>query len=514
MVSFKRRVLFAAIGGFVTALGLPPFELLGGYFVLPGIALSVWTWRDASPRQAVLLGWVGGLCFFGLGLEWIRYFGVIAFLPLMLLLGSTWAGTALVSQLISSPRWARPALIASIWVTFEAIIARAPFGGLPWAPVGLSMHDQWLRDLSSTTGIAGVSFLLVFAAAGLTLYIPDRWNVRNTLPLGSHLVVAALIGILGVILRPTPIQAGTLRIAALQANVWNRDPTPEELASRRWLSNAHLELAEALEGEIDLIIFPESSLDGNDPELDTPLRSELVAVGARHNAHVLANAIEYEDGYATSETSRRYNTDYLYDPSGSLVGKYSKIHLVPFGEYLPLRGLLDFIPETKRVGRFVPGTGVQQWRIAETNVVNIICFESVFGGFTRDAVNATDGEVVVVSTNNRSYEKSGASEQHVAHSQMRAIELNRPVVHAANSGISAVINADGDVTHRLELFERGAIVTTVQGTRGDTLYGKLGEWLPLTAAAVTVLATGLAARKRLLLRAAAIKKGHDHEEPN
>lgn len=493
----RRQKLAAIIGGVLCGLSLPPFQLLWGYAVLPGLALVMWSWNSCGTRRALLHGWLGGLGFFGVVLEWTRYFGVVAVAPLVMYMALGWGVIAALSRSLRLPIAVRPWAIGAFWIAIDGIYARAPFGGLPWGSVGLAMHNSWVRESASVWGIAGVSFLLVVAAASIAQAVATRGTLKQRCMPLVHFDVALVIAIAAVLFRSTPEEGKPLRIAALQANVWNRNPSYEELASRRWLSNAHLELASELHGRFDLIVFPESSLDGNDLERDSDLRARVVAVGADHDSYVLANGIRYKEDPYVNPNSLRYNTDYLYAPDGRLVGEYAKIHLVPFGEYLPLRGLLSWIPETERVGRFAPGNGFRDWNIRGVPIANIICFESVFGPFTRDAVRSTDAQIIVVATNNRSYERSGASEQHVALSKFRAIELHRPVVHAADSGISAFISADGNITARLELFERGALVRTIRGATGDTLYLMWGDWLTMAGGLFTL---------GMLLRSIAFRK--------
>lgn len=477
--SSRGQKLAALVGGLLCAASMPPFELLGGYAVLLGLALVVWSWQDCTPRRAAMHGWIAGLAHFGLTLEWIRYFGAIAVVPLICMMALTWAGTAACTRLISAPLSLQPIVAAVTWVAFEGVIAVVPFGGLPWAPVALSMHDHWVRDMASTAGIGGVSFLLVLAGAALAALVRRGAGVPLRRAGAVILAAALFLAIAGTLLRPTPGAGKRIRVAALQANIWNRDPTPEEIDSRRWLSDAHLNVAATLQGPLDLIIFPESSLDGNDLDQDVQLRGQLTDLARKHNAYVLANGIRYELGTGSLDEAPRYNTNWMFDPSGESLGTYDKRKLVPFGEYLPLRSLIDWIPETKRVGRFQPGDSYSTWNIKGTPIANIICFESVFGPYTRDAVRAADAQIIVVSTNNRSYQRSGASAQHVALGQFRSVELNRPVVHSADSGISAVISANGDVQETLDLFELGAIVRSVQGTTGDTLYSLWGDWFVL-----------------------------------
>src|SRR5439155_17272092 len=169
----------------------------------------------------------------------------------------------------------------------------------------------------------------------------------------------------------------------------------------------------------------------------------------------------------------------LYSPSGAYEGTYSKQHLVPFGEYVPWRGALGFIGELRQIPYdFRAGHRNKIFRVSGRPIGTVICFESAFGPLVRSFVR--DGaQAIVVSTNNRSYHRSGNSEQHLANGQMRAAETARPVLQASVSGISAVIDPDGTVHDRTDLFEKAIVWATITTTTGDTPYVRFGDWVVL-----------------------------------
>ena len=279
----------------------------------------------------------------------------------------------------------------------------------------------------------------------------------------------------------------SLRIATIQGNDLNRRLTQAEI-ERDLLTRRHLALARRLHGRFDLIVFPESALM-TDPEVDLDLRQRIVGIARAHDADVLVNVIERrEDG-----TIR--NLDRMYAPDGRLVGGYAKRHLVPFGEYVPWRNQLGFIGALEQVPEdFTPGTRPEVFRVGRSRVGTLICFESAFSGLARDTVRA-GAEVIVVSTNNRSYRRSGNSAQHLESSRMRAAETGRAVVQAAVSGISAVISPAGTVSHRTELFERAVVVARVPLRTGETPSTRYGPWVLIASAAV-VGSAGVVARTR------------------
>ena len=254
------------------------------------------------------------------------------------------------------------------------------------------------------------------------------------------------------------------------------------------LTEKHFALAERLHGHYDLIVFPESALD-TDPETDPGLRARIVDLAARHGAAVLVNA------RTPGSDGKSRNTNLLYTPNGRLQGTYSKQHLVPFGEYVPWRDQLSFLPELRQVPYdFEPGDSRTIFRVAGHPIGSVICFESAFGPLVREYVR--DGaELIVVSTNNRSYQRSGNSEQHLALGQMRAAETGRVVLQASVSGISAVIDPDGSVHDRTKLFESAVVTATVPTSTGDTLYVRLGDWAVMLSALALVVVTVVAMRR-------------------
>jgi len=216
-----------------------------------------------------------------------------------------------------------------------------------------------------------------------------------------------------------------------------------------------------------------------DPRTDPYLRRRLEAVARRTHAWVLANAVADAPARGRKPAgTKALNLNVLLRPDGTVEGTYAKRHLVPFGEYVPFRSALEgWVHALDRVPRdFKPGDRPGIFDIAGHKVATIICFESAFGYQVRPLVR--DGaEVIVVSTNNRSYRRSANSAQHVAIGQIRAAETGRPVVQAAISGISAIIDANGVVHQRTALFDRRVLEATVTATTGETPYVRYGEWV-------------------------------------
>jgi apolipoprotein N-acyltransferase len=308
-------------------------------------------------------------------------------------------------------------------------------------------------------------------------------------------VVSVVMTVAATATRFSPHPTGTLRFALLQGNDKNRYLTQAEFDSE-YLTRSHLALAARLRGHYDLVVFPESSLM-SDPETDPVLHAAITRIAREHHTSVLANVVD-----ATSEPHKEFNANRLYDPTGRLVGTYAKRHLVPFGEYVPWRDSLHFISELQQIPHdFTPGHRIGIETVAGHKIGSVICFESAFGPLMR-ANAAAGAELVVVTTNNRSYRRSSNSAQHVALSQMSAAAIGRPVLHASISGITAVIDADGVVRRTTPLFHNTVVSGVVTTTSGQTPYVRFGDWVEWGSALVVLGGLAVALRRGRKLPAA------------
>ena len=408
------------------------------------------------------------------------------------------AVTGLVVGLLATRGLASPLLTAAVWVVTQSLLNRWPFGGFSWTEVGVALHDvAAARALAAVGGVALMTFVTV-ALAGfvvdLVVALGDREG-RPAVLAGGGAALLLVATVTADVARFDPEPTGHLHLAVLQG-----DDEELPLAEQRTqqLTDDHLALAAELEGDLDLIVFPEGALD-TDPEQDPALRDALTELADEHGAALLVNArVPVDrDAAANGADDRIHNANLFYDVDGTLHDEYAKQHLVPFGEYVPLRGLfgnLDAL-RTNVPYDFTPGDETVVFDVKGRPVGSVICFESAFGSLVRDQVRA-GAEAIVVSTNNRSYRRSGNTDQHLALGQLRAAETGRPVVQASVSGVSAIIDADGRVHDRTELFEKAIVDATIVTTRGETLYVRFGDWIVWACCAALVVATVIALRRR------------------
>jgi apolipoprotein N-acyltransferase len=490
------RVAIALAAGLLAGFCLPPYSL--GLLVVVPLAALQGAWRAQRPAVAAWCGFAFGFGCNAVVIDWIRYFGIAAYVALLAVMAAYLALVGLLVGMFAARGIASPLLTAAAWVVAQALLNRAPFGGFPWTEVGLALHDvPAARTLAAAGGLLLVTYVVV-ALAGFAVDLVVALGARDRRPalLAGGGVALLIVGTIAAdVLRAVPEPAAKLHVAVLQG-----DDRELSLAGQRsqQLTAAHLALADELHGPYDLIVFPEGALD-TDPEQDPALHDALVGLAKEHDAAVLVNARVPVDreAYAEGTDDRIYNANLLYDPDGRLQGEYAKQHLVPFGEYVPLRGLFGNLSalRTNVPYDYTPGDKTVVFDVKGTPVGSVICFESAFGPLVRDQVR--DGaRAIVVSTNNRSYRRSGNTEQHLALGQFRAAETGRPLVQASVSGISALVDADGHVHDRTELFHKAIVDTTIVTTRGETLYVRLGDWVVWACGVALVIAAVVAVRRR------------------
>ena len=468
----RRWAIPIAVGsGVALALSMPGTDI--GPLALVALAPLCWLWYDASPRRAALLGFVAGLAYFGIHLSWTWYFGAVAIVPLVALQAAFWSVTGALVGVAGKRGVRSPFVIAAAWVLLEAARTRWPLDGLAWGQVGVALHDMSAgRALASWGGVPLATFVVV-AINGFVADLARAFRASERGPTRrAALGLIAVVAVVGVATatRFNPHPNGRLRYALIQGNDKNRYLTETELATS-YLTRSHLALARTLRGRYDLVVFPESAFE-SDPEEDPVLRAEIERIARDHRTWVMANVIDGQ-----TEPGKIFNANRLYSPAGELLGTYAKRHLVPFGEFVPWRDSLSFISALQQIPHdFTHGSRIGIETVAGHAISSVICFESAFGPLMRESA-AAGAEVIVVTTNNRSYRRSANSEQHVALSQMSAAAIGRPVLHASVSGITAVIDADGVIHHESELFNNTVVQGSVTPTSGRTPYVRFGDWV-------------------------------------
>jgi apolipoprotein N-acyltransferase len=345
-------------------------------------------------------------------------------------------------------------------------------------------------QVASLAGIYGVSWLVANTAAAIAY----GCSVGARRGAAAIVVAAGLVAVAwgwGTfrIARGTLTSAGTPVMAALvQGNVpqhqkW--DPAHARGILARYLSMSR----EAAARGATLIVWPESSTPFNFEE-DGAGGNAVRDLASTTRAWVLFGSDQAERGSAP----RYYNAAFMLGPTGEVAGVYRKMHLVPFGEYVPLRRLLFFAaPLVETVSDFSPGAELTMLPVAAHRVSTAICYEAVFPALAREAVQA-GSELLTTITNDAWYGWSSAAYQHFEQASVRAVEQGRYLLRAANTGISGIVDPYGRVVVRTGLFETAVVTGEARFLTTRTVYGKIGDSFAWACAALTVLL--LAARGR------------------
>ena len=358
---------------------------------------------------------------------------------------------ALAPLVTRGDRPVRSALaLAGLWTAIDWIRGMWPIGGFTWGGLGYTQHGNGLTlPLATVTGVWGVTFVVLLVNALLLEALVLRRPGRAA-GLGPAIPVVIALGV-ALLPAAIPVRGASgppMDVAVVQGNV------PRALASDRLLQSDqvalnHIDLNRTLASDPpDLAVWPENAL-ADDPARDATLGAAVSASIRAVGAPTIVGAITPGPG------DTLFNVALLYDARGSIVDSYAKIHLVPFGEYIPWHSVLGWTQRYRHgLGTFSSGSRVHAFDVNGTLVGTPICFENTFPGLFRQFV-ADGARLMVVTTNDSSYLDSPASREHVIMSQLRAVETGRWVVQAAVSGESAIVNAHGQVVRRTGLFAAG-----------------------------------------------------------
>jgi apolipoprotein N-acyltransferase len=447
-------------------LAFPPFGV--GVLVVPAVGLFLWEIRH-GPRPGVV-GLIFGWAFLGGLIWWIGKLGLIAVMPLVVVFGAYFG---LFGWLVGRARaWsATHWWIAAVggWALMEAIRVRFPVGGFEWGLAGYSIAPySWARGAAQWVGVGGWSVGLVALAAGAVLAIEQRrFRVEA---IGPAVVLAMLT--VGGALWPGTLEGPPIRVAIVQGST--PCPLTHCLNERRATYEMHLALTRTIaEGSVDLVVWPEGSTGGlnADPVLNPDVAEAIGAEAARIGAYVLAG------GDRPVSDQEWINANVMFGPDGGIVGEYRKRHPVPFGEYIPARPWFEWIPALDQVPRdMIRGDDAVVFVLPIGRVGSVISFEAAFGRYGRDEANA-GAQMLVVATNEGSYEFTPVSDQFIGMTRMRSAELGLAVVHSAVTGKSTFITG-GDVGEVAGFLEERVITTDLRLSDGArTLYTRWGEWV-------------------------------------
>ena len=506
LMEMKREILLAVISAVLLILSFAPFYL-GFLAWVALVPLFFAIEGTATIKKAAFTGLAVGFVFFLGTVYWVVYsmyfYGGVPFiigalvtcgLALYLALFTALFSTTL--KILSNIRPAVRYLIFAplLWVAVE-YLRSVLLTGAPWVLFGYS-QTSYLRliQVAELGGVHLISFYLVLinSAVYLTLKAFRERSYRRALACGA----------VAVVVFASIYAYGHKRVLQVDATVANWEPMVVAVVQGnieqkvKWQDggkldtvDTYIELSrEAAQNEVDLIVWPETAM----PFYlfhDLPLGALVTALAGELDKDFIVGAPHYEyklfgDDYDI------YNSAFLISPEDGFIDRYDKVHLVPFGEYVPLAKLLFFVDKlTEGVGDFSSGIGPVPLRLRGGNAKAgmLICYEAIFPEIAADTVS--NGAAFFVNmTNDGWFGKTSAPYQHLDMSLMRGVENRIYMVRAANSGISAFIDPTGRIISRTALFETAVLTETIRlRTGGFTVFTQIGRYFPFTCLVISVI---------------------------
>ena len=505
----KKDLLLSLLSGILLILSFPNLNLeFLAWFALVPLFYSI---KERTVLSSFFLGFITGLTSFLGIIYWIvvavHTYGNVPLLPsvlillLLVLYLSLYIGTfAMLTRLIQLRFGSRMIILAPfLWVALEYLRSFL-LTGFPWADLG---HSQYLNlpfiQIADITGVYGLSFVILFVNAVFYLVL-DQWP-KKRFPYREILIASIILtGILiygysqiGTIDQKTRKEQA-LRVRVVQGNIdqsikWNESFQKETLEIYARLS------LQAAKEKPDLIIWPETATPFffQDAKEYEPL---VLGVPARANAYLLFGSPSYK---IQEKKVGHYNSAYLAAPSGEIVGRYDKIHLVPFGEYVPLGEILKLGSLGEGIGDFKSGKEIINLSLPQAKFGVLICFEIIFPDLCRQFVKKGANFLVTI-TNDAWFGRTSAPYQHLAIATFRAVENRVYVARAANTGISGFIDPKGKIIKKGGIFTEEAINGVIHLSNSKTFYTLYGDVFAWICSGFSILLFGysfLKEKKRL-----------------
>ena len=474
---FSKQNLISIALGALAVLGFAPFYI----FPAPIIALIglMYLWaKTESAKARFTLGFCFGLGLYGVGIYWI-------YISLHTFGGMPWWFAGFCTFCLCAFMALFPALVGLLTTKFGKLMISAPilwglsdwirswiFTGFPWLTMGYSQvpHSP-LAGYMPLVGVYGVSVITVLIASSIGIWLVTKNVVyrRNVIAIVTLIIVVG--GVLKAVEWTTPI-GKPISVALLQGNIAQDEKwSPEKAQST---IDQYLNMITASKAQ--LIVTPETALPVISSQLAPSINDALSAKAKQNGGDILLGLVQVNSSVTQPDYDRYYNSAISFGTASSQY--YSKNHLVPFGEFIPLKQVFGWI---YRDWLNIPlsdlsrgGTQQQPMNLAGQKIAVNICYEDVFGEeIIRQLPTAT---MLVNMTNDAWYGQSYAADQHLQFSQARALETGRFMLRATNTGATASIDQHGYVLAHAPHFTKTTLNVFAQGFAGSTPYVRLGNW--------------------------------------
>lgn len=512
-----KRALIALVAGALSALAMAPFNAWPILFLT--IPVMVWLIDGAGAGRlggipaAALTGWWFGFGYFVAGLYWVGYAFLVdaetfAWLLPFAVMGLP-AGLALfmalgfaLARLLWTPGAFRILSLASA-LTFSDWLRGHILTGFPWNAFGYALTEPLaLAQSAALIGLWGLNFIAIAVFASPAVLADDRSvTPRPWLALTTSLLVLAAMGIYGTVrLSRHPTQfVDNVKLRLMQPNL--QQDVKFNYSAKQMVMDKYLSLSDRATGpqsngvrDATILIWPESAF----PFFLTREADAMAQIAnlLPQGTVLVTGAIRPPDQPAGTQITRAYNSIYVIDHDGTILSVYDKLHLVPFGEYLPFQSAMEklgFVQITKVRGGFIPGDRRRTMTVPNApRMLPLICYEAIFPG---DVVPGDDRPGWIVNlTNDGWFGISTGPYQHLQQARLRAIEEGLPLVRSANTGISAVIDPVGRIIAQLALGREGVLDSPLPKPTSPTVFSRIRD---IPAALAVALSTILVIRRRL-----------------
>lgn len=455
-----RALLRAVIAGLCLAASVPPW----GWWPLAFLGIAMWDrlLRNAKPRARIVRSIVFAAAWFTPSMLWMVDLTapgyLIAIVVFSLYVGI--AGLAVPGR--SSSAWVRWLALPAAFTLAEAARCTFPFGGVPLATTAMGQASAPLGQIARVLCAVGVTF----AVAVIGVALSAAWERRHVIGAAALAGVIALW--LAAIVAPSGFDIRTINAAVVQGG--GPQGTRATETDPRDVFDRHIEASSLITTPVDLVVWPENVVAVDAPIASARENAELSALAKDLNTTLVAGVTEDLD------SSSFANASIVYLPDGSTGERYDKVRRVPFGEYVPLRWLIESVAGTNTgipVREARAGTEPAIVRTPAGDLAIAISWEIFFTNRGRDGV-LQGGQILLNPTNGSSYWLTQVQTQQVASSQLRAIETGRWVLQAAPTGFSAIVNPSGDVLERTSISEQAVLQQDVMLRSGDTIATVIG----------------------------------------
>ncbi len=477
-------VLLAALSAGLLILAFPTPDL--GWLAFVALVPLLLAIRGLAPVRAFYLGTLAGWLFYMVSVNWVThsmmvYGGVpfaISILALIVLAAylSLYLGLfAMGTSWMASAPWPLNLLVPSaLWVGLEYLRTYA-LTGFPWILLGYTQYRHIsLLPIASVAGVYGLSFLVVLINIALAQWVGGAPARFRSIVFAGALTLALLAS--PRLLSQPATSAGseqTIRVALVQGNIdqgvkWDTAMQATTIEQYRRLS---LEVAKDAPA---LIVWPETAV----PfflRYEPALRGRVLDIAAETGSYLLVGSPDAEPSTAANGGTRYRNSAFLISPQRELLSRYDKIHMVPFGEYVPLKSILFFVHKLAYgIGDFEGGRTYTIFDTPGGRFGATICYEAIFPDQVRRYVKE-GAEFLVNITNDAWFGRSAAPTQHLAMAVLRAAENRRYLIRAANTGISAIVDPSGRILQASDLFVPTVITDQIRVERTQTFYTRHGD---------------------------------------